>query len=535
MSTKDGVGLSDNYKNLLHEFYEIISHKHGENLAKPYIRGCADFLLFISERGCNDPAKLTIDHLLEYCSRIRELQLAPVTKKHYVSGVNSLLKYFYKQGYVPRCYSSVIFSEKESNLDDMRLPNDDYPGEAFQPSKELDSKADEFLLKLDGRFYSKASQRNQVSALDVFFKFLEINHLAYTSGVSSIWLRHNYNGPSWKLRRQIITMFDEYMETGEINDRKVKIWKPLYIESLPEWSRNIIDEYLILRRREGWERNTITTNRAACVRFFGFLEQKGIVCPNEITPAIVKEFHNNDSHSTPAGRNAYSSSIRKLLIYMSEMSLVPSNLYLAISTQCAPRRKIASIMSPETEAAIFDYRQNAEHPMELRNTAIVMIGLRMGLRSSDIVNLKMDDIDWKKHTLTIIQTKTKRAISLPLPTEVGNSIYKYIKHGRPQSGTLGAGYIFITHRAPYSGLNHVICKKALDDILLAYGIKLQSGQGFHITRRTFATQLLTARTSVDIIADSLGHVTRYTVDGYLAHDEEGMRLCPLPFTIGGAH
>jgi len=65
-------------------------------------------------------------------------------------------------------------------------------------------------------------------------------------------------------------------------------------------------------------------------------------------------------------------------------------------------------------------------------------------------------------------------------------------------------------------------------------LELPHGQGFHITRKTFATRLLTVGTAIDTITDSLGHGARNAVDSYLAHDEEGMRLCPLPFAIGGS-
>jgi integrase len=78
-----------------------------------------------------------------------------------------------------------------------------------------------------------------------------------------------------------------------------------------------------------------------------------------------------------------------------------------------------------------------------------------------------------------------------------------------------------------------MCSKALNSILSEYGLKLPPGQGFHITRKTFATRLLTAGTEIDHITNALGHTTRDTVDSYLAHAEDGMRFCPLSFMIGG--
>ena len=41
------------------------------------------------------------------------------------------------------------------------------------------------------------------------------------------------------------------------------------------------------------------------------------------------------------------------------------------------------------------YREKASTPMELRDTAMVMLGLRMGIRGADILKLQVNDFDWK--------------------------------------------------------------------------------------------------------------------------------------------
>ena len=80
---------------------------------------------------------------------------------------------------------------------------------------------------------------------------------------------------------------------------------------------------------------------------------------------------------------------------------------------------------------IFDYRNKATTAIELRDIAIVMLGLRMGIRGVDILNLKVSDFDWQNKTVSFVQQKTRTAITLPVPTDVGNSIYQYIAYGRP--------------------------------------------------------------------------------------------------------
>ena len=51
--------------------------------------------------------------------------------------------------------------------------------------------------------------------------------------------------------------------------------------------------------------------------------------------------------------------------------------------------------------------------------------------------------------------------------------------------------------------------------------------GFHVTRKTFASKLLTNGNPVSIIAAALGHMGASNVDEYLATNEDKMRLCAI--------
>jgi len=529
------IKLPNNYKALYRRFYEIISCERAKGTVEHYVAGCTDFLEFISERGCTTPSEMTIELPLAYLRRICENAWACETKSKYASGVGQLLAYLSGQGYIPNCYAHVMSKLwEEDAIASLKLTATKNDCSTFQPSKVLEPYADSFLSSLDERRYSLPPQQLFGFIFRNFFLFLEINHMSYSADAVQLWLDQIPRAASWKLKRQVISHFAQYMENGSTERTSNFVWKPLLIDYLPEWSRRITDDYIALRKKEGWESSTIMMIRSSCVRFFRFIDAKGINAPDSITPSLVKEFHDTDPHATPEAANAYGTRVRKLLEYMAGENLVHHSLHLAISTQCASRYEIVNIMSEEMIDAVYRYRKNAADPYELRRTAIVMLGLRMGMRASDIVSLRIENFDWKRRAVSFVQKKTSKAVTLAIPTDAGNSVYKYIMHGRPTSGASGAGLVFIRHKAPYSGLSPSVCGSSLDCILSENGLKLPHGQGFHITRRTFATRLLKSRTKVDSIADALGHATRMTVDDYLAHDEEGMMLCPLSFKIGGA-
>ena len=54
-----------------------------------------------------------------------------------------------------------------------------------------------------------------------------------------------------------------------------------------------------------------------------------------------------------------------------------------------------------------------------RGYAIVRLALDLGLRSTEITRLQLDDIDWRMGTVTLKRTKSQRQDLLPLPVATG--------------------------------------------------------------------------------------------------------------------
>jgi len=215
----------------------------------------------------------------------------------------------------------------------------------------------------------------------------------------STWSRVKY----WTFRRALLSIH-EILCTGTLSTRCFFNRAPRY--TLPEWGSGILSQYLQERGREGCAHSTLVMIRNSCSRFLTFLDSNGVFGENGITPKVIKDFQVQDNHSTVEGKNAYAIKIRGFLRFLARKGLVPETLELAVSTEMAPHTSIVTTLSDNQIDAIYTFRQNANCPIQLRNAAIMLLGLRMGLRSSDIANLNLTDISWKESTLSIIQQKT---------------------------------------------------------------------------------------------------------------------------------
>lgn len=346
-----------------------------------------------------------------------------------------------------------------------------------------------------------------------------------------LWFNHvkPFLGTGWKQHRRSLCQFLHYLKTCLITTTYTG--DPSYVppvNRLPVWACDSIRSYLTLLEREGWKKSTITMHRSCCIRFCQYLQEEGINDFCEITTDTLQDFNRKDMHTTPEGKAAYNCRIRCFLIYLYEQGMVCNPyLYKALPTISAPRTVIVQTLSPEEMAYIWSVNSDTLSPVELRDYAIVCVGLTMGFRASDIVLLRFDNIDWTRRSICLTQEKTGKNIALPMPVRTGNILFRYLRDGRPESADI---HVFIRHKAPFKGLHRCVCAKALKRFLPqanAYSNR------YHVLRRTFATNLLRGNTKAELIADLLGHSTDSTVHKYLSLDEERMRQCPISLgTVG---
>jgi len=362
----------------------------------------------------------------------------------------------------------------------------------------------------------------------LLYLFFDMNSTGYSLELSLLWLSEIKPalGTGWKQARRTLMLFHQYATLGDIIPEKVCNYKDTSLSKLPQWCVDKVTEYLSLRRKEGLTKSSLDMCRSSCIRFCTFLVVQKMSSFHEIEAKHLVLFNLTDPHKTAEGKSAYNVRIRMFLEYLEERILSDKPmLHKALPCQCADKERITVVFNHEEMSKIATFCRGGFSPNELRKAAMVLLGLRMGLRASDIVNLKFIDIDWVNQTISIVQTKTQKSLSLPLPIEVANSLYRYVCNGRPQSDS---PFLFIPHRVPYKKLDKIACAQALHAML---GDSVCGG--FHTTRKTFATNLLRAGVGVNTIIDSLGHSTDNTVNKYLSLDEERMRLCAMSLAEAG--
>jgi len=168
------------------------------------------------------------------------------------------------------------------------------------------------------------------------------------------------------------------------------------------------------------------------------------------------------------------------------------------------------------------------NPTEARDYAIILLISRLGLRISDVKNLKMRDIIWEENRIEMVQQKTDNPLSLPLLRDVGEAIIEYLKFYRPASSE--EDYVFLSHAIPFKRLsdNNDIHGR-LGRYIERAGINIPTNRmkGPHSLRHALAVKLIDNNISLLTISAILGHSDIRSTADYLRVNVELLRQCTL--------
>jgi len=219
--------------------------------------------------------------------------------------------------------------------------------------------------------------------------------------------------------------------------------------------------------------------------------------------------------------------LKRFSVFIEETNLIKSSiqhLIPAVSRISAPR-----IPSVWTDGDVDKLLESVDrgNPLGRRDYAILSLAAKLGLRTGDICALSFENIDWENKRIDIIQHKTGKPLSLPLPNDVGWAIIEYLKNGRPEADFPN---IFLRHVSPIQPFSE---RSSMGGVISRYrtiaGIDIgeRAKRGMHSLRHTFATRLLREKVPLETIAEMLGHVGMSSVDIYLSVETEELRRCAL--------
>lgn len=275
---------------------------------------------------------------------------------------------------------------------------------------------------------------------------------------------------------------------------------------VPYSFREYAEEYLtFLSDEKNYSKHTIEGRRKALRRMLSALgeihPELDTMQPKHID-LLLDNIHDrwNISRKTLAG---YICCLRWFLQYAAIQNwcserlsgvLIPPRLYSEDGLPFAPNK--------EQVLAAIQYYSASEDKASIRNYAIMVLLSVYGIRTHELVNLQLDDIDWEQETIMFRRAKGERPQVFPLTANAGNAIISYLTKARVNDPAKKS--LFQCMVPPYRGLTCDAVYPIISKALRSQGIELRH-YGPHALRHWTATRLINKGFPLYNISRQLGH------------------------------
>jgi integrase/recombinase XerD len=168
---------------------------------------------------------------------------------------------------------------------------------------------------------------------------------------------------------------------------------------------------------------------------------------------------------------------------------------------------------------------SAEAPRALRDRAMLELLYASGLRVSELVNARLENLDLDSRIIRVVGKGNKMRL-VPIGTKACTALHLYLERERPQLVRRRTGNeIFLSSRG--SKLTTVRVWQIVKDCARTAGI--ESNVYPHLLRHSFATHLLSNGADLRIIQEMLGHADISTTQIYTHVDQQRLKAVHRKF------
>ena len=295
-------------------------------------------------------------------------------------------------------------------------------------------------------------------------------------------------------------------------------------EAIDEECRRF-EEYL---RVHGNIADETVKNRVGSIRLFLYtIYPDGSFERGAVTLADIVDYHSKASASDGvARRNVNGTDLRSYAKFLRSVGCDVGPLD-AISLS-GPTRRDHVVPGRLDEQAFEMLKTSCDRgtPRGDRDLAMAMCMGNLGLRACDVARLQLEDVNWVEGTLTVKDSKSKTARTLPLDADTGHAIERSVLSRKANPGVRA---LFVNTVG-----NPIKSHQVQTAMSLAAGRAcIDTYHGTHGLRRTVATNMANAGIDVKTIADVLGHEKIDTTVRYVKVGMANLRKVAAHWPEGG--
>ena len=211
------------------------------------------------------------------------------------------------------------------------------------------------------------------------------------------------------------------------------------------------------------------------------------------------------------------SSLRTFYKYLVLNDKCKNNPFMLVSSPKKEKR-IPKFINYENIEEIFNY-PDIKTPEGQREKVILEILYSSGVRVSELVSIKLKDIDFGEKTILICGKGNKERV-VSFGEYAYDILNTYINDGRKELlGNINSDYLIVGHNKECLTTRRI--EQIIDTIIKNTSIKLNITP--HVFRHTFATHLLDQGCDLIVVQELLGHTSLSSTEIYTHISNEQIR------------
>ena len=261
--------------------------------------------------------------------------------------------------------------------------------------------------------------------------------------------------------------------------------------------KNLIDEFeSYLKFEKKYSYNTVSSYMRDLDKFKNYFKDASIkkINKNDIKKYVIYLDENVGTKSV--SRSV--STLKSFYKFLKMSNYVDKNVMETINNPKI-KKSLPKVLSEEEVSTLLDIHLNDD--FDYRNKAMLELMYSSGLRVSELINLKVNDIDLKNDCVRVFGKGSKERI-IPLSEYALDALYDYINNHRKELFKHGENdYLFLNNHGnnmTRQGFFKIVKKIAKDK-------NIKTDFSPHSLRHSFATHLLKHGADLRSIQELLGH------------------------------
>ena len=261
-------------------------------------------------------------------------------------------------------------------------------------------------------------------------------------------------------------------------------------------------EYLCVIKKHS--ENTINGYKMDLLEYLDF-NSNILNISRDIVNSYMKYLYDKNISKSSISRKL--SSLRSFYNYLYKNNIVSKNYFENVKN---PKKdsglpKLVKEIDIDKMFEVPDTRR----PLGQRNLLIIRMLYATGIRVSELVNIKLNDIDINDRTIRILGKGNKERIVV-FGNNTREILILYLGDGRYKLNSMDNDYLFLNKDG--NKLSDRYVRKIIDDIIIKASI--QAHVSPHMLRHTFATGMLNNGADLVSVKELLGHESLNTTSIY---------------------